>query len=425
MQDGLATARELDQRDPLRAYRGKFLFPRHRDGNDQLYFCGNSLGLQPKGLAAVMNRELRHWHELAVEGHFVGDNPWTRYPQRLQARLAALVGASPAEVAIMNTLTVNLHLLLISFFRPQGERRRILIEPQPFPSDRYALTSQLRLHGLDADECLVEFKAAEDGLVDEEDIEAWLEAHGRTVALVLWPGVQYATGQRFDLERIAAAAHKAGAVCGFDLAHSVGNVPVNLRASGADFAVWCTYKYMNAGPGAIGACFVNERHHDRTDLLRLNGWWGNDLESRFRMAAEFAPARGADAWQVSTPPTLAILPIEASLDLFEQAGMEALREKSVAMTGYLEALIQRQLGRHINIVTPTDPARRGCQLSLKVRAGRAAGRNLFERLEAAGTVPDWREPDIIRVAPVPFYNRFEDCWRFVSQVSELLGVTPA
>jgi len=425
MQDSLDHARELDRRDPLRVYRDEFMFPRCSDGSDQLYFCGNSLGLQPRGVAAVMDRELQHWHELAVEGHFRGENPWTRYPQRLQERMAALIGARPAEVAVMNTLTVNLHLLLISFFRPRGGRRLVLIEPQPFPSDRYALASQLRLHGLDPDQCLVEIEPGGRQLVDETSIEAWLDEHGEEVALVLWPGVQYATGQCFDLRRIAAAARKAGAVCGFDLAHSVGNVPLSLHETGADFAVWCSYKYLNAGPGAIGGCFVHERHHGRTDLNRLNGWWGNDLASRFRMAREFEPARGADAWQVSTPPTLAMLPLEASLDLFERAGMAALREKSLAMTNHLEFLIERRLGRQINIVTPADPARRGCQLSLQVKAGRAAGRALFEQLEAAGTVGDWREPDIVRVAPVPFYNSFEDCWRFVDQVKDLLSVTPA
>jgi len=422
--NNLAEARELDQRDPLRGYRDQFLLPKHSDGTQQLYFCGNSLGLQPKSLQNSMARELQNWQNLAVEGHFIGDNPWTLYPQRLQEPMAELAGARPKEVVIMNTLTVNLHLMMISFYRPQGRRRRILIEPQPFPSDRYALESHLRLHGLDPDECLLEL-APDSGsqLIDESSIEAWLDEHGDSVALVLWPGVQYATGQRFDLKRITAAAHRAGALCGIDLAHSIANVPLNLHDDNVDFAVWCTYKYLNSGPGAIGACFVNERHFEHHDLPRLHGWWGNDLASRFLMGSKFNPARGADCWQVSNPPILAMVPIEVSLALFQEAGMAALREKSIALTAYLERLIHTELDRQLAIITPREPARRGCQLSLKVRSGRTAGRALFERLEAAGTVPDWREPDIIRVAPVPLYNRFEDCWRFVDQVKNMFGAT--
>jgi kynureninase len=321
-------------------------------------------------------------------------------------------------------LTVNLHLLMISFYRPQGQRKRVLIEKNSFPSDRYAVESQIRMHGLDPAECLVEI--APESMtrnLDETVIEDYLAEHGEHVALVLWPGVQYASGQFFDLARIVSAAHKAGAMCGFDLAHAVGNVPLELDASNVDFAVWCTYKYLNSGMGAIAGCFVNERHANKDGLTRLHGWWGTDPEARFMMAPEFIPASGAEAWVMSNPPILAMAPIRVSLDLFKQAGMAELRKKSVEMTAYLERLIHAELADSLEVITPAQPERRGCQLSLRVLGGRNAGRALFEQLEAAGTIPDWREPDVIRVSPVPMYNRFEDCWLFVNQVKGLLGKT--
>jgi len=415
-------ALELDRCDVLSHFRDEFLIPRKADGSEQLYFCGNSLGLQPKGVRQAVLDELTAWQELAVEGHFKGQRPWLSYNDLLRGPMAELVGAKPREVAVMNTLTVNLHLMMISFYRPRGQRRRILIEQQSFPSDRYAVESQIRMHGLDPLECLVEIAPAGDAYnINETAIEDYLAAHGEQVALVLWPGVHYASGQYFDLTRIANAAHKAGARCGFDLAHAVGNVPVDLRGSDVDFAVWCTYKYLNSGMGAIAGCFVNERHGDRHDLTRLHGWWGTDPESRFLMAPEFIPARGAEAWVLSNPPILSMAPIRIALELFQQAGMTALRNKSVEMTAYLEQLIRSELEGSLEIITPADPQRRGCQLSLRVLAGRDAGLALFQQLEKAGTIPDWREPDIIRVAPVPLYNRFEDCWLFVNQVKGLLG----
>lgn len=387
-----------------------------------MYFCGNSLGLQPKGVAAAVGEELAAWRNLGVEGHFKGDRPWISYNDVLRGPMAGLIGAKPAETVVMNTLTVNLHLMMIGFYQPRGQRRQILVESQSFPSDRQAVESQIRMHGLDPAECLVEISPPEgERILDESAIEDYLARHGERVALVLWPGVQYASGQFFDLGRIASAAHDAGANCGFDLAHAVGNVPLDLDGSGADFAVWCTYKYLNSGMGAIAGCYVNERHDDREDLTRLHGWWGNDPRSRFQMRPEFVPASGADAWQLSNPPILSMAPIRVSLALFQQAGMPALRRKSVEMTAYLEQLIRSELADAIEIITPADPQRRGCQLSLRVRAGRDAGRHLFTQLEAAGTIPDWREPDVIRVAPVPFYNRFEDCWQFVNQVRAHLG----
>ncbi len=407
--------RQLDFDDPLQAYRDQFLVPPHGDG-EQLYFCGNSLGLQPRSAAAAVQSELDSWRERGVEGHFEGERPWTTFQELLRAPQARLVGAQPLEVTTMNTLTVNLHLLMVSFFQPRGTRNRILIERQPFPSDRYAVESQLRWHGLDPAQCLVELGSDSGALIDESQIEDYLRSEGESVALVLWPGLQYATGQRFDIGRITRAAHAAGAMAGFDLAHAIGNVPLNLHDDQVDFAAWCTYKYLNGGPGAIAGAFVHEHHHDRVDLQRFQGWWGVDLEKRFLMGRDFQPAPGADAWQLSTPPTLAMAPLRASLAHFDQAGMTALRTKSVALTGMLERLIRERADDILEILTPAQPERRGCQLSLRVRAGRSAGQVLFRKLLTAGVVGDWREPDIIRVAPVPLYNRFEDCWRLLEAV---------
>ncbi len=417
MNTSLEYARQLDRRDPLSAYRDEFWIPRNADGSEQLYFCGNSLGLQPKRLQSAMLEELKSWQDFGVEGHFKGSHPWMRYHEFLREPMAELVGAKPHEVVTMNSLTVNLHLMMVSFYRPEAERNCILIEQQPFPSDRYAVESQIRMHGLDPAECLLELATGGEGrIIDESAVEDYLAEHGQRVALVLWPGVHYASGQSFDLKRIATAARRAGANVGFDLAHAAGNVLLELHDSGADFAAWCTYKYLNAGAGAVAGCFVHERHCARTDLARLHGWWGNDPDSRFKMGPEFIPAKSADAWQLSNPPILAMAPVRVSLELFQQAGMSALRSKSVTMTAYFEQLIRSELDETLEIITPADPDRRGCQLSLRVRAGRDTGRALFKHLEKSGTISDWREPDVIRVAPVPLYNRFEDCWRFVEQV---------
>jgi len=407
--DLLSDAQARDAADPLATFRKGFHFPKHHDGSDKLYFTGNSLGLQHESVIAAVNEVMEAWGTRAVEGHFRGERPWLKYHELLREGQAELFGSKPSEVVAMNTLSVNLHLAMISFYRPEGKRCRIVMERNAFPSDRYAVESQIRLHGLDPEECLVEL-APENGqrLLEESQIETYLAQHGDKVALVLWPGVQYATGQVFDLPRIAAAARSAGACIGFDLAHSAGNVPLALHESGCDFAAWCTYKYLNAGPGAVAGLFIHERHHHNSALPRLHGWYGNNPASRFRMAPEFDPAPGADAWILSNPPILAMAPLLASLQVFINAGMHTLRSKSIAQTGWLASAIQRHLGERIEIITPDLVDRRGCQLSLRVRAGRATGRELFEYLESAGVVPDWREPDVIRVAPVPLYNRFED-----------------
>ncbi len=405
----LNDARSRDQADPLAGFRNGFRFPKQADGSDKLYFTGNSLGLMHESVDAAVNEVMESWRSRAVEGHFRGARPWMNYHELLREGQAALVGAKPDEIVTANTLSVNLHLCLVSFYRPAGKRRQVLMEKNAFPSDRYAVESQIRLHGLDPRDCLVEV-APPPGqrLIEESQIEHYLAEYGDQVALVLWPGVQYATGQVFDLSRIAAVARSAGACVGFDLAHGIGNVPVTLHDSDCDFAVWCSYKYLNAGPGAVGGMFIHERHHRDSALPRLNGWYGNHPETRFRMAAEFDPARNADAWVISNPPILAMAPLLASLKVFDDAGFARLRKKSIELTAWFATAIAQNLGEDIEIITPGQSNRRGCQLSLRVRAGRDTGRALFEYLEHSGVVPDWREPDVIRVAPVPLYNRFED-----------------
>jgi kynureninase len=421
----LEEARARDAGDELRDFRNAFWIPARSDGGEQAYFCGHSLGLQPRQAETAVLGELRAWRERAVAGHFRSQSPdhptWIDFGDELARDLAALVGAHTDEVTVMNTLTVNLHLLMVSFFRPTSARRKILIERGAFPSDRYAVASQIRWHGLDPGDCLVEFEPEPGSrLIEESRLEAWLRAHGEEVALVLWPGVQYASGQSFDLPRIAAAARAAGAAVGFDLAHCAGNLPLRLHDSGCDFAAWCTYKYLNGGPGAVGACFVHRRHAPNAELPatlpRFEGWWGNERTRRFRMEADFRPAAGAEAWQLSNPPILAMAPLRASLGLFRQAGMERLRAKSRAMTGWLADSLQLELGEWLEILSPADPERRGCQLSLRVRVGHEAGRALHAWLEQRSVITDWREPDIIRLAPVPLYNSYADCAEFLLQV---------
>ncbi|MCC8915138.1 kynureninase [Xanthomonas axonopodis pv. desmodiigangetici] len=410
-----AHAAALDAADPLRGLRDAFVFPQHGD-DDQTYFVGNSLGLQPRAARAMVDEVLDRWGALAVEGHFTGPTQWLTYHQLVRDGLARVVGAQPGEVVAMNTLSVNLHLMMASFYRPTAERGAILIEAGAFPSDRHAVESQLRLHGLDPARHLIEVDADEpNGTVSMTAIAEAIAQHGPRLALVLWPGIQYRTGQAFDLAEIVRLARAQGAAVGFDLAHAVGNLPLTLHDDGVDFAVWCHYKYLNAGPGAVGGCFVHARHAN-SDLPRMAGWWGHEQQTRFRMDPQFVPSPGAEGWQLSNPPVLALAPLRASLALFDQAGMAALRAKSEQLTGHLEQLIQARVPQVLQIVTPAEPARRGCQLSLRVTGGRAKGRALFEHLHAAGVLGDWREPDVIRIAPVPLYNRFSDLHTFVEQV---------
>ncbi|MDG2524744.1 kynureninase [Stenotrophomonas sp. HITSZ_GD] len=414
-------ATALDAADPLRALRAEFLFPQH-NGRDQTYFVGNSLGLQPRGARAMVQQVLDQWAQLAVEGHFTGPEQWLTYHELVREPIAQLVGALPSEVVAMNTLSVNLHLMMVSFYRPTRERPAILIEAGAFPTDRHAVESQIRFHGFDPATDLIEVEAdAEDGTVSMAAIERAIEMHGPRLALVLWPGVQYRTGQAFDLRRITELARAQGAHVGFDLAHAVGNLPLSLHDDGADFAVWCHYKYVNAGPGAVAGCFVHERHA-RAELPRFAGWWGHDRESRFRMAPEFVPTPGAEGWQLSNPPVLALAPLRASLALFERAGMPSLRRKSEQLTALLEALIHARVPQVLQVLTPADSAQRGCQLSLRVAGGRAQGRALFEYLQSVGVLGDWREPDVIRIAPTPLYNRYADLHHFVEEVEHWAGL---
>ena len=414
MSDYQATAawvQAADAADPLRAFRDEFLIPPHA-GHDSVYFCGNSLGLQPRAVRAALTAELDDWAQLGVEGHFKGRLPWMDYHEFVRDHLAEVVGAQPSEVVAMNTLGVNLHLMMVSFYRPTAERPAILMEAGAFPTDRYALESQVRFHGHDPADALIELEPDEpNGTLSIAAIERALAEHGPRIALVLLPGVQYRSGQAFDLKAITELGHRHGCTVGFDLAHAVGNLPIQLHDSGADFAIWCSYKYLNSGPGAVGGAFVHERHA-RTTLPRFAGWWGHDKSSRFLMGPEFVPTPGADGWQLSNPPILALAPLRVSLDIFHRAGMAKLREKSLRLTGYLEWLVNTQLADVLEVVTPADPARRGAQLSIRVLGGRARGRALFDYLMEHGVIGDWREPDVIRISPAPLYNRFADCLAF-------------
>lgn len=415
-------AHALDAADPLRAWRDRFVVPHSAEGRELVYLCGHSLGAQPTLAADYVEEIMRDWRSLGVEGHFAARRPWLTYPERLAPALGRLVGASPQEVAVMNTLTVNLHLLLVSFYRPAGERTALLIERHAFPSDRYAAESQVRFHGLDPSRDLIELEPRDgESCLRTDDVVAAIERDGPRIATVLLPGVQYLTGQALDIGTITAAGRRAGCTVGWDLAHAIGNVALSLHDDEADFATWCHYKYLNGGPGAVGGTFVHERHANRGDLPRLAGWWGHDQATRFEMGPDFRPSPGANGWQLSTPPVLAIAPLAASLEHFDTVGLTALRQKSVALTGYLEALVRARLSRKVTILTPEDPAARGAALSLRLEVDRDRARAVFDGLRTRGIVPDWREPGVIRAAPVPFYNSFDDAWTFVDALQSELG----
>lgn len=416
-----AFAAQLDQDDPLAHYREKFHIPRHAE-REEIYLCGNSLGLQPKTTEPYLREELEDWQRLAVKAHFAGRRPWMPYHELLTDKTARLVGAEPQEVVNMNSLTANLHLMLVSFYRPTTTRNRILIERGAFPSDRYALASQIRFHGFDPDASLVELASHDDrATLDMDAVEAVIRAEGEHLALVLLPGVQYYSGQAFDIARLTRAAHAAGAVAGFDLAHAAGNLPLQLHDWGADFAVWCSYKYLNAGPGSVAGCFVHARHARDFERPRFAGWWGHDKTTRFRMDPEFVPIQGAQGWQLSNPPILALAPLLASLEIFDEAGMQRLREKSLRLTAYLEFLLDLRLAKDVEILTPRNPAERGCQLSLRLRGSTQHARESFRQLDERGITTDWREPDVIRVAPVPLYNTYADVYRFAEILGEVLN----
>jgi kynureninase len=387
-----------------------------------LYLCGHSLGLQCRSTARYVEDELRDWRRLGVLGHHAAHRPWIGYHQEAAAGLAALAGAGELEVVAMNSLTVNLHLMMVSFFRPDAARNRVLIEKSAFPSDRYAIVSQLEYHGLNPDEHLIEVepRSGERNL-RTEDLVALLEREGPRLALVLLPGVQYLTGQALELAPLIDAARASGACVGLDLAHAIGNLPLRLHDWNVDFAVWCSYKYLNAGPGAIGGCFVHERHARRSDLPRFAGWWGHTAATRFQMGPGFVPMPGAPGWQISNPPILSTAPLLASLELFGRAGLARLRQKSLALTATLHRLIDERLSRSVEVVTPADPAQRGCQLSLRLALPAAQAHACHVRLEAAGVIADWREPDILRLSPVPLYNSYQDVFAAVEALARALA----
>ena len=411
-------AADMDRDDPLAEFRGEFNFPLPKDGRAPVYLCGNSLGVQPKLAVEFVNEELGNWRDYAVDGHFHSERPWLTYHRQATGGFAELAGALDHEVVAMNTLTVNLHILMASFYRPTADRYKILIESGAFPSDQYAVASQLRLHGFDPDTDLLEW-SPRDGelLLRTDDLAAMLEQEGDAVALILLPGVQYYTGQVLDMKSICDLGRQHGCRVGLDLAHAIGNVRLALHEWAPDFASWCTYKYLNAGPGAIAGAFVHERHSSPDEFL--HGWWGNEQETRFLMKPQFRPAQGAEAWQMSNPPILSLAPVVASLSLFQRAGMDALRRKSKLLTGYLRWLVEHRFADQIGIITPANAC--GCQLSLVVKDKSIDARALFDRLCELNVTGDWRNPDVIRVAPTPMYNSFDDVFEFAERLDQALS----
>lgn len=415
-------AQQLDADDPLSANRRLFELPVRADGSAQAYFAGNSLGALPRRTRDVLSDVLGDWSSLAVAGHFHGDRSWYRYDEPIAAHMAAIVGAEPHEVALMGTLTVDLHLLMASFYRPEGARRKILVEPHAFPSDRYAVASQVAWHGGDPATDVITIDTADPDVVTVDDVAAALDAHGDQIAMALIGGINYYTGQFLDLGPIAALLRAQGIVVGYDLAHAAGNVPLQLHEWDVDFAAWCTYKYLNGGPGSTGAIFVHERHGGDGALPRLAGWWGNDPDLRFDMHAEetFVPMRGAGGWKISNPSVMAMAPVGVSAAMFAEVGMDALRERSERLTAFLADGLT--LVADAQVITPADPQRRGCQLSVRVKVDPG---QLEADLMQRGVVVDARDPDIIRIAPTPMYNSFVDIVDAVEALVDILGPAPA
>jgi kynureninase len=436
-------ALRMDEQDALKNFREKFYIPKQANGENVLYFTGNSLGLQPKTAREYIGQELKDWETFGVEGHFHAKNPWMPYHENLSDSMAKIIGAKPIETVVMNSLTVNLHLLMVSFYRPEGKRNKIVIEKNAFPSDQYAVGSQIKFHKVlspafrrqdvenqsipntnekppegRTQNALIELAPREgETTLRAEDIEQTLRENGEEIALILLGGVNYYTGQAFDMKRLTEIGHEIGAVVGFDLAHAAGNIELSLHDWNVDFAAWCSYKYLNSGPGGIAGVFVHERHAENFDLPRFAGWWGHDKETRFLMGDEFVPIKGAEGWQLSNPPIFQLAALRASLDIFDEAGMINLREKSAKLTNYLEFLLSEIHDERISIITPKDENQRGCQLSIRVKN---ADKSLFKAISTRGVIADWREPDVIRVAPVPLYNSFTDCRKFAEILKDCL-----
>ncbi len=412
---GESFALAMDARDPLAHFRDRFCIPKTKTGGDCIYLCGHSLGLQPKKASSYLEQELRDWAQLGVEGHFHAKSPWVPYHRMLAQQTADLVGAEASEVVVMNSLTVNLHLMMASFYRPTSNRHKILIERGAFPSDQYAVASQIRFHGFDPGSSLLELAPREgESCMRDEDIESLIDREGDSIALIMLGAVNYATGQVFDIAGITKAGQRRGCVVGFDLAHATGNIPLHLHDCGPDFAVWCNYKYLNGGPGCVGGCFVHERHASAWGGPRLAGWWGHDEKTRFQMGPNFHPLAGAEGWQLSNPPILALAALRASMEIFSEAGLAALRAKSVSLTGYMEFLLRQQDSAKFSIITPREPHRRGAQLSMRLAS---EGRRLCDRMAANGVLGDWREPDVFRIAAVPLYNSYQDVYNFAQRFS--------
>ena len=407
-------ASELDAKDELKDYRNEFHIPLQKNGKEHIYMCGNSLGLQPKRTKEFLNQELEDWATFGVEGHFHAKNPWMPYHEFLTESYAKIVGAKQAEVVAMNTLTVNLHLMMVSFYQPTEKRHKIIIEGDAFPSDIYAVESQIEHHGLSVKTSLIKLRPRDgESAIRTEDIQAIIEREGDEIALIMLGGVNYYTGQVFDFEKITKLAQAKGIKVGFDLAHAAGNIKLELHNWGVDFAVWCSYKYLNSGPGSVAAAFVHEKHHT-TNLNRFAGWWGHNKEDRFKMPDDFNPIQSAEGWQLSNPPILSLAAIRSSLSIFDEVGMDNLVAKSKELTNYLLYLLNTIDTDRIEIITPKE---RGCQLSIRVKNG---NKTLFDKITDKGVIADWREPDVIRIAPVPLYNSFSDVFQFYSILKEVL-----
>ncbi len=424
-ENSLNYAQQLDAQDPIAHMRDSFHIPQQEDGTDEIYLCGNSLGLQPTKVKDYLDFELSQWQKYGVKGHFTGNFPWMPYHEFLSEGFAELVGAKSSEVVAMNSLTANLHFMMVSFYQPTQTRFKILIEDHAFPSDHYAVESQIKFHGFDPEDSMILIKPRENETsIRTQDILDVLKEQGESIALVLLPGVQYYTGQVFDMQTITQAAQQKGCKVGFDLAHATGNVAMQLHDWQVDFACWCSYKYLNSGPGSIAGCFVHQKHHGNKDLPRFAGWWGHDKTTRFKMENHFNPIQSAEAWQLSNPPILSLAAIRASLDTIKEAGgIKALTKKSRQLTDYLRFLLKNELGDSIQILTPEAPESYGCQLSLTVDTHGLEGKVVFDRIEKAGVTGDWRHPNVIRVAPVPLYNSFTDCYRFVQILKQSLKNT--
>ena len=418
-ENNLDFAIKTDKEDPLNKYRNEFLIPTNNKGEELVYLCGNSLGLQPKKTSEYIQQELNDWAKLGVEGHTDAKHPWLPYHEFLTNSMSKIVGAKPSEVVIMNSLTTNLHLMMVSFYQPSRKKYKIVVESDAFPSDKYAMESQLKFHGYCEKEGLIQWTPRQgEALCRMEDLEQIMQEQGDEIALIMIGCTNYYSGQLYPLKKITQIGHKYNCLVGFDLAHGVGNIQPNLHESGADFAVWCTYKYLNSGPGSLGGCFVHERHANNTKLNRFAGWWGHNKETRFNMRHEFDVLSGAEGWQLSNPAILSMAAIRASLDLFNTAGFSNLITKSKSLTGFLEYLIEDLKNPKINIITPKNPQERGCQLSIQVKD---ANKQLHTLLTQSGVISDWREPDVIRVAPAPLYNSYQDVYKFIQRLKKILN----